>query len=83
MVQYKVVSGRYKRVYDTKKAAKIDYGGFCKKIKKAGEGDCELWFRDGFEDDWTLVEEFGYFDEEEEEEEEDDDDDDDDDDDEQ
>jgi cobalamin biosynthesis protein CobT len=67
--QWKVVSHRYKRVYDTKKAAKLDYGQWCNEIEDAEEGSVELYYRTDLKDEWTLVEEFGYEDEEEEEDE--------------
>ena len=63
--QWKVVSGRYRRVYDTKKAAKIDYGQWCQAIEKEEFGLCELYYRGNLKEDWELVEEFGYEDEEE------------------
>ncbi len=68
--QWKVISGRYKRVYDTKKAAKLDYGQWCSEIEDNEDGLVELYYRTDLKDDWTLIEEFGYEDEEEEEEEE-------------
>lgn len=68
--QWKVVSGRYRRVYDTKKAAKIDYGQWCKSIDKEEQGLAELFYRSDLQEPWILVEEFGYDEEEEDEDEE-------------
>ena len=67
--QWKVVSARYKRTYDTKKAAKLDYGQWCHEIEENEEGEVFLYYRTDLKEDWVLVEEFAYEDEDEDEDE--------------
>jgi hypothetical protein len=57
-MQWRIVSESYKKMFDNETEARRAYGKLSKEITEEGEGSVEMFAREEYGGEWTLVQEF-------------------------